>query len=211
MPKKNHGMASAERSKQTSQKLIDVAVDLFSRKGFKATSIREIATEMGMTTSNIYHHYGTKAGLLSAIEKDTLTPLLDELEKIKELDMPPEDRLILLIKTHLRFMNAHRKETKIFTFFEGESELSKKYQVKTYTIYRSEIQRLAESTGRKIDVSVATLCTLGTVIWFLRWYSPDGRLSIEEILKNITDYVLNGIMGNGNNALKTKKSRSLKS
>lgn len=207
--KKSNGMASAERSKQTSQKLIDVAVDLFSRKGFKATSIREIAMEMGMTTSNIYHHYGTKAGLLSAIEKNTLTPLIDELRKIKELDMPPVDRLILLIKTHLRFMNSHRKESRIFTFFEGESELSKKYQKETYVIYRSEIQRLAESRGREIDISVATLCTLGTVIWFLKWYSPDGRLSIEEVIENTADYVLNGIMGG--DALSAKKSRKSKS
>ena len=207
--KVSKAMAAAERSKQTSQKLIDVAVDLFSRKGFKATSIREIATKMGMTTSNIYHHYGTKAGLLSAIERNTLTPLIDELRRIKKLDMPPLDRFILLVKTHLRFMHTHRKESRIFTFFEEASASGKEFQMEAYAIYRSEIKRLAESRGRKIDISVATMCTLGAVLWFLRWYRPDGRLSFEEVLDSISDYVLSGIIGD--NALDAKKNRALKS
>jgi len=204
--KASKAMASAERSKQTSQKLINVAVDLFSRKGFKATSIREIATKMGMTTSNIYHHYGTKAGLLSAIEKNTLTPLIDELRRIKNLDMPPLDRFVLLIKTHLRFMHTHRKESKIFTFFEEASESGKAFQIETYAIYRSEIQRLAESRGREIDITVATMCTLGAVLWFLRWYRPGGRLSIEEVLDSISEYVLSGIIGD--DELNVKKTRA---
>ena len=48
-------------------KIIRVAIDLFSAKGFKGTSIRDIASAMGMSISNIYHYFGNKEGLWLAI------------------------------------------------------------------------------------------------------------------------------------------------
>ena len=116
MPKKKSKIR--ETSSETPKKLIDVAIDLFSRKGFKGTSIRDISAEMGMTTSNIYHYFGTKSGVLAAIEKQTLEPIMQEFRRITSLDMPPLDRLVLLIRTHITYMDARRKESKIFTLNE---------------------------------------------------------------------------------------------
>ncbi len=189
-----------ETSGQTPKKLIDVAIDLFSRKGFKGTSIRDIAAEMGMTTSNIYHYFGTKAGVLSAIGHQTLEPIIREFRRISSLDLPPLDRFTLLLRTHLTYMDAHRKESKIFSLSEealssGKNDLNKKFHKETFLIYRSEIERLLSSMGRKGDSTIAAFNTLGTIIWFLRWYRPEGRNSLEEIINAIIEYVLHGIIG----------------
>jgi AcrR family transcriptional regulator len=188
-----------EISGKTPKKLIDVAIDLFSRKGFKGTSIRDIASEMGMTTSNIYHYFGTKAGVLSAIERQTLEPIIQEFRRITSLDLPPLNRFILLIKTHLIYMDTHRKESKIFSLSEetlsGKNDLNKKFHKETFSIYRSEIERLLSSEGRKGNSTIAAFNTLGTVIWFLRWYHPGGHNSIEEVINAIIEYVLHGIIG----------------
>lgn len=184
----------------THKKLIDVSIDLFSRKGFKGTSIRDIAAEMGMTTSNIYHYFGTKAGLLSAIERQTLEPLIKEFRRIASLDMPPLDRFKLLVRTHLTFQDSHRNESKIFSLREelfpnGKKDLNRKFQTETYFIYRSEIERLLESMGRKGNSTIAAFSALGAVVWFLRWYNPEGRNSLEEVIQCMTDYILYGIIG----------------
>jgi AcrR family transcriptional regulator len=188
------------KSSQTSKKLIDVSIDLFSRKGFKGTSIRDIAAEMGMTTSNIYHYFGTKAGLLSAIEQRTLEPLIKEFRRIASLDLPPLDRFKLLIRTHLTFQDSHRNESKIFSLREepfpnSKKDLNKKFQTETFFIYRSEIERLLASKGRKGNSTIAAFSALGAVVWFLRWYHPDGRNSLEEVIQAITDYILYGVIG----------------
>jgi AcrR family transcriptional regulator len=197
-------------SNQTPKKLIDVAIDLFSRKGFEGTSIRDIAAEMGMTTSNIYHHFGRKAGVLSAIERQTLEPIIQEFRRITSLDMPPLDRFILLIKTHLTYMDTHRKENKIFfseeTLLSDKTDLTKKTHRETFSIYRSEIERLLSSMGRQGDSTVTAFNTLGTVIWFLRWYRPGGRKSLEEVINAIIEYVLHGIMGDCSSGEKTPKA-----
>lgn len=54
--------ASARR-----EKLIEVAIDLFSRKGFKGTTTREIAAAGGVTEAIIFRHFQTKEQLYTAI------------------------------------------------------------------------------------------------------------------------------------------------
>ncbi|MFC1820160.1 TetR/AcrR family transcriptional regulator [Thermodesulfobacteriota bacterium] len=191
---------SRENSGKTREKLIDVAIDLFSRKGFKGTSIRDIAAKMGMTTSNIYHYFGTKGGVLSAIERQTSEPILNEFRRITSLDMPPLDRFTLLIRTHLTYMDTHRKESKIFTLSEETfppdmRDLNKKFQKETFIIYRAEIERLLASMGRKGNSTIAAFNTFGVIVWFLRWYRPEGRNSLDEVINAIIDYVLYGIIG----------------
>lgn len=49
------------------EQLIEVAVDLFSRKGFKGTTTREIANTAGVTEAVIFRHFATKEQLYTAI------------------------------------------------------------------------------------------------------------------------------------------------
>ncbi len=56
-------LSASERAEQ----LIQVAVDLFSRKGFKGTTTREIAAAAGVTEAIIFRHFATKEQLYTAI------------------------------------------------------------------------------------------------------------------------------------------------
>ncbi len=193
---------NSEISKETAKKLINVAIDLFSRKGFKGTSIRDIAAEMGMTSSNIYHYFGTKEGVLRAIERQTLEPIIKEFRRIASLDMSPLDRFSLLVRTHLSYLDIHRKESLIFstlneeTFPSDRKDLNKKFQTETFFIYRSEIERVLASIGKQGNSTVAAFSTLGAIIWFLRWYRPQGEKTFDEVANSIIKYILYGIIGN---------------
>jgi AcrR family transcriptional regulator len=68
------------RATNTRQRLIDVAVDLFTRHSFAGTSLQMIADELGFTKAAIYHHFRTREQLLAAV----LEPILDELKAIVE-------------------------------------------------------------------------------------------------------------------------------
>jgi AcrR family transcriptional regulator len=193
----------SEISKETAKKLIDVSIDLFSRKGFKGTSIRDIASEMGMTSSNIYHYFGTKEGVLRAIERQTLEPIIKEFRRIASLDMPPLERFSMLVRAHLAYLDVHRKESLIFstlneeTFPADRKDLNKKFQTETFFIYRSEIERVLSSMGKQGNSTVAAFSTLGAIIWFLRWYRPQGDKTFDEVANSIIKYIFYGIIGNG--------------
>ena len=59
----------------TRQRLIDVAVDLFTRHSFAGTSLQMIADEMGFTKAAIYYHFRTREELLAAV----VEPIFDQL------------------------------------------------------------------------------------------------------------------------------------
>lgn len=51
----------------TKERILDAAIDLISRKGFDAMSIREIAREVGIRESSIYNHFKSKDEILDTI------------------------------------------------------------------------------------------------------------------------------------------------
>jgi AcrR family transcriptional regulator len=59
----------------TRQRLIDVAVDLFTRHSFAGTSLQMIADEMGFTKAAIYYHFRTREELLAAV----VEPIFEQL------------------------------------------------------------------------------------------------------------------------------------
>ncbi len=62
----------------TRQRLIDVAVDLFTRHSFAGTSLQMIADEMGFTKAAIYYHFRTRGELLAAV----VEPIFEQLSGI---------------------------------------------------------------------------------------------------------------------------------
>lgn len=51
----------------TKNKIFEVCVDLFSKKGFEAVSVREIAEKVGIKPSSLYNHYNSKEEILDSI------------------------------------------------------------------------------------------------------------------------------------------------
>jgi AcrR family transcriptional regulator len=74
-------MNQAEKSQRSREQILEAALDLFSHHGFGATSVRDIASQAGVSTGNVYHHFP---------DKDTIfRTLLDQYWKaIDDPDLP---------------------------------------------------------------------------------------------------------------------------
>jgi AcrR family transcriptional regulator len=53
-------MTQDERAEKSRAQILDAALELFSHQGYRATSIRDIATKAGVSTGNVYHHFADK-------------------------------------------------------------------------------------------------------------------------------------------------------
>jgi AcrR family transcriptional regulator len=53
--------------KQTTDKILDAAIDLFSQRGYNDVSIRDIAAAVGIKESSIYKHYSGKEEILQKV------------------------------------------------------------------------------------------------------------------------------------------------
>jgi AcrR family transcriptional regulator len=54
----------------TRERILGAALDLFSRKGFSATSVREIVHRVGIRGSSLYNHFASKEEILSTLLSD---------------------------------------------------------------------------------------------------------------------------------------------
>src|SRR5688572_20092169 len=62
----------------TRERILAAAAALFAERGYRATSMQEIAQRVGITKAALYYHFAAKENLLHEL---TL-PLLDELEQV---------------------------------------------------------------------------------------------------------------------------------
>jgi len=59
--------AKAVQSSDTKQRILDVALDLFTEQGYDGTSLRQIAEQLGVTKAAIYYHFESKEDILMAL------------------------------------------------------------------------------------------------------------------------------------------------
>ncbi|TLS36111.1 TetR/AcrR family transcriptional regulator [Pseudalkalibacillus caeni] len=102
-------------------KILEAAVEIFSEKGYAATSTSEIAKKAGVAEGTIFRHYKTKKDLLMSIVTPTLTKVLapfmarDFVKKVFENDHNSfEDFIRLLIKNRYEFAKKNLPIIKIF-------------------------------------------------------------------------------------------------
>jgi AcrR family transcriptional regulator len=60
-------MNQQERSQRSREMILDAALELFSQRGFRATSVRDIAAHAGLSTGNVYHHFPDKESLFRTL------------------------------------------------------------------------------------------------------------------------------------------------
>lgn len=54
-------------SRDTRQRILDVALELFTEQGYDGTSLREIAERLGVTKAALYYHFASKEDVLLAL------------------------------------------------------------------------------------------------------------------------------------------------
>ncbi|MBQ6349590.1 MAG: TetR/AcrR family transcriptional regulator [Methanobrevibacter sp.] len=80
----------------TKEKIFDVSLDLFSKKGYDSVSLREIAENVGIKKSSIYSHYPSKEAILMDIfEYFTNQFEYGELLNSKDLMLSQDNKILL--------------------------------------------------------------------------------------------------------------------
>jgi AcrR family transcriptional regulator len=123
----------AERARQTREAILAVALKLFSQRGYDATSLQDIADEMGLTKAAVYYHYKTKVELLHAICKPvekTMTAVIDTAAQLKTrrqkieamangfADVMIGQRDVMRVVANDPVMNGEMKVTRVDELFD---------------------------------------------------------------------------------------------
>lgn len=96
-PKERTGEGESET---TSDRILDVAEQLFAQKGFAGTVVRDIAREAGLTAPSLYNHFDGKQALYEAVLTRGVQPLADLMNGLAEEDEASSGELLDAIMDH---------------------------------------------------------------------------------------------------------------
>lgn len=66
----------------TKEKILNSSLNLFSTKGYKAVSVRDIASDVGIKASSLYNHFESKQDILDELIKLNINYVRDFLKEI---------------------------------------------------------------------------------------------------------------------------------
>ena len=93
-------MAKKYNPKQTVEKILTVAGELFLTKGFDKTSMQDIVNALGMSKGAIFYHFSSKEEIFEAILSKAANEKLDEITNVwlKEVEgLNGRDKLVALL------------------------------------------------------------------------------------------------------------------
>lgn len=86
---------------KTRQKLVEVARELFARKGLEATTMNDIAQASQRGRRTLYTYFRNKEDLYNAVVQTELERLSERMDEVANQPIDPEQKLVLLVNTHL--------------------------------------------------------------------------------------------------------------
>lgn len=86
---------------KTRQLLVDVARELFAKKGLEATTMNDIAASSKKGRRTLYTYFRSKEEIYSAVIGSELERLSEKLDQVANSNQHPDDKLFSLIFTHL--------------------------------------------------------------------------------------------------------------
>ena len=187
---------------KTAAEIRAVALDLFYKRGFQGTALRDVAAKVGIQVGSLYNHMSSKGDLLFEIMEKVMLDLLEDQRLVAQTPDVVE-RMRLLVYHHVKFHGQRARDV-----FVGNSELrslSRSQRTRVVGLrreYELMFQNELEDGIRQgkflpVDVQVTAYAIIAMATWVSAWYSPRGRLSLEQIAEIYTAMVLRGIWNPG--------------
>lgn len=179
------------------EKVLEEATKLFYERGFQGASIDAIAERLSVTKPFIYTYFDNKHALLEAIYERAVQNLINGVDQIFSVDRPPEEQMRLLVEFYVRQNIESRELTAIFLNEErnlGEKKLAeirreqREFDRKLTNLIKQGVRSGAFTVK---DPGLASLSISGMVRWVYRWYDPEGRLTTDDLCREIATLALN--------------------
>ena len=189
------------RKELVREQLIDKAAELFATRGYSRTTIEDIAHELHLRRSSLYHYFRKKEEILEAlIEEQTIGPSQSVENLFANEAMSPSERLRQAIMNSIlrkltgsaRFRVLDQIEFEMPEKLAALHSRSKRHVLELWSRLISDA--IAAGEVRQIDVRLAAFAMLGMAAWTAWWYSPEGKKSPQEIAETIADIGLRGLL-----------------
>jgi len=169
------------------QQLLNAAARLFRRKGFDATTTRDIAAAVGMHAGSPFYHFKSKSALLSAVMEEGMRTALARQADALSAQADVAATLRRLIRSHFDTLHGPGRDFIPVMLYEWRSlnarqraaiaRLQREYEAAWVPV----LEALAAEGRLKADLAIARLLIFGALNWSVQWFNPKKRASLDEV------------------------------
>lgn len=184
----------------TRDEILKASAHIFSQQGFHAASMQDIADAVSLQKASLYHHFTSKQDILVALLDRALDIIIERLEEVVSMPLPPEEKLRQAMTTYLLALAEHQDLASVLLLEYRSLEP----EFRAHHIPRRDrfehIWRDLVQEGKNAGVfnsaqpSLAGRALLGVMNWTITWYRRDGPLPIEQIADQFTQLFLQGLL-----------------
>jgi AcrR family transcriptional regulator len=173
-----------DRADSARERILDGAIRLFRKDGFDGTTMRAVASEVGMALGLAYHYFPSKEALVMAYyERVQRKHRLITQEKLTDL-RSLRDRLAMLLHTKLEILKDDRKLLGALFRYTGSPDHPLSFLGKATAPLRADCmtlfaqalhpERLPDDLRELLPLAMWAL-HMGILLYFLYDQSPDQR------------------------------------
>lgn len=186
---------------QTIRRLLVAGVECFWRKGFHASSTREIAKRAKLSPAAVYVHFKAKEDLLFMIILVVAENLRDHLRELSKLESTPTELLQRIVLAYITLpVHMYKASLVANREFSSLTVTHRKQIVKI----RDELENILANclADGKLksefyfeNLSITRIAVLSLFRSTLQWYKPRGKYTPEDVAMLYVDLVLNMVRG----------------
>ena len=178
------------------------ATALFRARGYAATSMRELATALGLEAGSLYSHIKSKEEILHRVCFGLAAEFFTGFDAATaESAAPVAAQLRQAIEAHVRVLTQDGAASAVFLHeWRHLSEPARTEFLALRDRYEAGFRTLIArglGTGElhAPDAAFAALTLLASLNWLPSWYRPTGKLSPDEIAHRLAEQLLKGLAG----------------
>jgi TetR/AcrR family transcriptional regulator len=178
--------------------ILRAALRAFRQRGYHATTLADIAAQLDVRSSALYHYFPDKEAILYACHREALEELEHLLGEALRGHGPALERLRVVISEHVRVMTDTLEGSPLALDTTSLSPSHAADVIARRDRYESAVravieQGIADGELRAVDAKVAAFVIFGAINWIARWYRPDGSLQPSELGARFADYLTGGL------------------
>jgi len=173
----------AARAHNRRGEILDAAAELFSRQGFHAASMREIAAAAGMLPGSLYYHFPSKDELLLAVYEEGVRRIAERLDAaLPQATLPEADlpwaRLEAACVAHLEMLLEAGGDYAqvVIRVRPQDCPAMEARLIALRDAHEDRFKALIEmlELPAEADRQALRLMMLGALNWTQTWYRPGG-------------------------------------
>lgn len=183
------------------ERIIAAAISVFRRKGFHVATTKDVATEAGITQSNLYNYIQRKDDILFLVCEHLVGLYRDALEQVARRCTDPHARLVEALRAVIAVMCDHKEELQLL-YNEAHSleKHDRRLVLATISKFIERFQDLLadyEAAHGPIRVKnkrlAANLLSFVPAVVALRTWDLAGRVTPAELEAQLLEFVLTGL------------------